>query len=280
MFDVVLQRGCGFRTPGGVYLVADMVLAGGCPVEHFLLHPPRPLNPGELGLAARGEQVLDWGQDLLILQQVGEVFYPTVADYLEEVRLLGLSRKVNDGSFPWEKARGRRLFVGLVHPRGYWDPTPEEWRRVLSLSPATVDDPDAWEQGLTCPRTRPREPLFHPECRVGWETCDLEPRSGRPGGFCPRLYWTDFDEDDLQDLTPQGRGTRHFVSVAYTAFALGRRREVRPALFAVFPVHRIEVVRDREGEAEEKARRIARAMNVPVREDKTEGGLVVTLTDA
>ena len=46
-------RGCGVRQPGGAYLVTDLSDSG-LPLEHFVLDPPRPLDPVAAGLSAQG----------------------------------------------------------------------------------------------------------------------------------------------------------------------------------------------------------------------------------
>jgi len=86
-------RGCGAaRTEGGVYLESGLSPFGQ-PLESFLMDPPLPWV---------GERLPRLGVKMMLVEQiwhivdvVGEKAYPSPADYLEEGRRLGFSRKVN-----------------------------------------------------------------------------------------------------------------------------------------------------------------------------------------
>jgi hypothetical protein len=101
------SRGCGDREGGGVYAESGLG-PGGSALEHFLFDPPLALPEGvdlvnKPLLWARtdpitGEPVLDLETqepiyDLLIW--VGAEHYPEAADYIEETRRLGASRRLN-----------------------------------------------------------------------------------------------------------------------------------------------------------------------------------------
>lgn len=118
-----MSRGCGDeRTIGDLYLVKKIGL-GGVPIWAFLLDPPVPYaGPKFRGIQlAPPEMTVGWPDDsVLLLDMVGETFYPTVPDFVAETRIYGLSRKMQS-TFPVEKLEGKRVFLGLIH----WNAIPE-----------------------------------------------------------------------------------------------------------------------------------------------------------
>jgi hypothetical protein len=109
------DRGCGKRKPGGCYLVTPLSPYGS-PLEEFLVDPVHPLeniepfrspilvpDPSEEGLF----HALVW---------IGEQFYPSPVDYIEETRRTGASRRVPQG-FPFEKLTPGRSRMLMVHPK-------------------------------------------------------------------------------------------------------------------------------------------------------------------
>ncbi len=120
-------RGCGERESGGVYIECG-VGSGGSPLEHFLLDPPLPLPEGvdlvnkpQLWLRtdpASGTPVLDpQTQEPIydVLIWVGAEYYPEAADYIEETRRLGASRRLNPQMDLSKLTRRSRML--LAHPR-------------------------------------------------------------------------------------------------------------------------------------------------------------------
>jgi hypothetical protein len=121
------ERGCGDREPGGVYAESGLSPFGR-PIEHFLFDPPLPVPDG-LDLVnkptlwqrvdpASGEPMLDpeTGNpiyDLLI--HIGAEHYPEAADYIEETRRLGASRRLNPNLDLSRLSRLSRML--LAHPR-------------------------------------------------------------------------------------------------------------------------------------------------------------------
>lgn len=112
-----VPRGCGSRQAGGVYLECGLS-KNGLPVETFLVDPP--IIEGEGGAE-------DWyqphrspvwferaGVNHLVIW-VGEEFYPNVFDFIEEVKVAGVSRRVPSSiDFSKLSADSRMIFV---HPR-------------------------------------------------------------------------------------------------------------------------------------------------------------------
>ncbi|WP_229784041.1 hypothetical protein [Deinococcus sedimenti] len=90
------RRLCGSgRTAGELYLECGLV-RGGSPIEDRLMDLPLEVDPVEMGVSAIGistftdehgvTHVLDW---------VGADSYPEMADFIEEARRKGVSRKVS-----------------------------------------------------------------------------------------------------------------------------------------------------------------------------------------
>lgn len=88
-------RLCGpGRTAGAIYAECGLTLAGR-PLEQYLLDPPVPIEPGQLGLSAQGVTVITDERGVKhLVDLVGRSHYPCVADFLEEARTHGVSRKV------------------------------------------------------------------------------------------------------------------------------------------------------------------------------------------
>ena len=104
-------RGCGKRKPGGLYLCTQLSSRGE-PLEHFFFDPPqatqyRPVRIPMLLPAPGGiNHLAIW---------VGEEFYPHMADFIEETRLKGISRRV-PSTFQFEKF-GPSSKMLFIHPK-------------------------------------------------------------------------------------------------------------------------------------------------------------------
>lgn len=128
-------RGCGFRKPGGLYLVAPALAEDcsrlplathSCPTCGSGIHPARgwtwivPLNlvgmkahePGSHSIRCPiGMPGLDAGQQGLRagLLWIGEQFYPTPESFLEEAARMGVSRRIS--KVPRDYKRGTYVFL-------------------------------------------------------------------------------------------------------------------------------------------------------------------------
>lgn len=108
------RRGCGYRQPGGAYFAVPLG-AGGRPLEHFLIDPPVVIeDPSSLGLASVGVTLIERDGATHVLDIVGREHYPTVAEFAEEARRLGVSRRApRTVDFTRITAESRLL---LAHP--------------------------------------------------------------------------------------------------------------------------------------------------------------------
>ncbi len=90
-------RGCGERTPGGVYIECGLSPVGR-PFADFLIDPPLAL-PAGLGKETLANKPQLWtdpdtGAVHLVIW-IGEEHYPYLADFVEEAKRAGISRKLS-----------------------------------------------------------------------------------------------------------------------------------------------------------------------------------------
>jgi hypothetical protein len=115
------HRGCGERTPGGIYIECGLSPVGR-PFEDFLVDPPLALPPG-LGSEALANKPHFWTDSATdavhLVIWIGAEHYPYLADFVEEARRLGISRKLSSQLL--ERPEFRRLNLSsrmiLAHPR-------------------------------------------------------------------------------------------------------------------------------------------------------------------
>ena len=106
-------RGCGYREPGSSYLCTGKAI-GGLPIEDFIMDPAIPLEEMELRWS-RGYQIINnpiTGINHVVIC-VSDDYYKAAWDFVEEGRVAGISRKVND-NFPFEKmtpGKSRMIFA-------------------------------------------------------------------------------------------------------------------------------------------------------------------------
>ena len=105
-----MNRGCGRRKAGGVYICTKLS-RDGAPLEEFIIDPPR-LYTGE---KFRVPIIFETDGKNHLLFWVGKEFYPFPSDFIEEVRRFGASKRV-PVEFPIEKLSAGSLMF-FVHPR-------------------------------------------------------------------------------------------------------------------------------------------------------------------
>jgi hypothetical protein len=252
------ERGCGYRTQGGLYLEVPLSPFGR-PVEDFLIC--EPIQP-TFDLPVQG-QLPFWKRDTLhLLDWIGQCFYPNVADWIEETRVLGVSSKVSiqladrtagnetDLSVLEALTPDSRLY--FAHPRAYLHNI-QAYIRALTFT----DEP--WK----CPKRVTMHPLYD-------EKLDHTP-------CCVGVYWWDLDRGDPEPV-PAGINipeADHLVrrTLPCRASYLGHRTpeditpEYSPGIFAKFPMIQLAVVRGDHGEHESVLDRLSRLhLTLPVLE--------------
>ncbi|MDO9130970.1 MAG: hypothetical protein Q7U34_14000 [Anaerolineales bacterium] len=87
------ERACGRRIKGAIY--AETRLGDhGIPLEFYIVDPPRPVDLATLGLTAVGVKLVEVDGVWHIFDVVGQEYYPYPADYVEETRYKGASRRL------------------------------------------------------------------------------------------------------------------------------------------------------------------------------------------
>lgn len=251
-----VQRGCGVRQKGGVYWEVPLG-RGGAALEDFLLDPPVQLDVEALGLAAVGVLPYDipdvhTGDAVThFLDWVGGKFYPAPADFLEEARRFGLSRRVpRTVDFSRLSPRSRLI---LVHARG-WITNAADF--VLRSDTGPV-------------RPCPRHNAPHPETVATFDRS----RNGRgelvrvPAGMCARLHWENLPDGTRVPLrAPDPEPHPRLVERTLPSFRYrgrtapeGVQVEHKPAAIASFPLARLVVVKGDGGAHEDTLARIKSA---------------------
>lgn len=115
-----VARGCGERTPGGLYIECGLSPVGR-PFDDFLVDPPLPLLPGldATTLANKPRFIRDPADGTAhLVIWIGAEHYPYVSDYIEEARRFGISRKLSPSVLRQQEATGLSLAsrMLLVHP--------------------------------------------------------------------------------------------------------------------------------------------------------------------
>lgn len=315
------ERECGHRKEGGTYAVCPSSPFGK-PVEHFVLCKPIPVDPEEYNLANVGVKLVDVDEECLackvapgekpkykkkgiqcpvcagtqketvthVFDIVGREFYPNVADFIEEVRRMGLSRRLEletSGNYARLSKRSR-LF--LLHARAVIGKPYEIYKHMGGLEKIRIDR-------AGCPKALPIHKLDLSRLLLHGKMLDA------PG--CSSLYWNviqdgEFiaeaeDAEFINDPCPDCQGVgaimdenpphsttnpgmyncgtcktlgtlkprfveRKLASGTYRGYALpeGAKPEYSIGVFAIFPLVRIEVI-DPNGEYEEKVKRASSA---------------------
>lgn len=229
-----VARGCGAaRTRGAVYLELG-VGPGGKPIEDYLLDPPHPVDVDALGVSPLGVTLIERDGVAHVLDWVGESHYPNVADYVEEVRRFGLSRKVAP-NLPFHRLTPASRIL-QIHPRAYIS-NAQEYRPRL-------EEPLA--SRYSCPKK-------------------IEHHHTGEASFCLGVCWEDVEGGRDHPGGGERRVLREMPSFAYEAL---RRPEgiepgYRPAIFASFPISRIVVIRG-DADEHEPALKAAKKSVLPV----------------
>lgn len=217
------MRGCGSRVQNGVYWELGLGI-GGKPLEDFLIDPPM-IVPSDMAIPKRGQLMVP--QNILrpdgttkevwhLIDRVGMGLTPAgpgywnVADFVEEVREMGLSRRLNS-KLDFSKLTAESRVV-LVHDRA-WIDNPAE------LFP--------W----TCPK-------------------DIEGHEDPGFTCCAGVWWEDIEGGSLTASFTDRQVKRTMPSFDYVGRhrpVLDSQGQpyapvYRPAFFASFPASRLVVV--------------------------------------
>jgi len=210
------ERGCGRRVVGGVYAEVKQG-EGGMPIEAFLVDPPAMVNAQDFGLTDKGVRLIEIENVWHVFDIVGEKHYPYVADFVEEGRRMGFSRRLPE-NLDFAKFDPEQSRLVLLH------------RKAMIMN---VEEAGFLHLEHLCPK--------------GIE----EHRAGRLEEMCAGLWWHDLA---AKDLDPEG--LRKLKSGAKYAAAVCPKGSAKPeralAIFMSLPITDLAVIRGRN--LEENAR--------------------------
>lgn len=219
-----MMRGCGTRIANGMYATCGLSPAGR-PIEYFLFDPPILDIP--LGVTPRGVQLVEHDGIWHVIDWVGSESYPNVADFVEETRELGLSRRL-PSTLDFSKLTADSRIL-LIHAKAH-----------------IVNWPD-YRYG--------RHPQYDCGCPKAVEGHGLA-----FGAMCAGLWWV-----DVVDSEPNlSFHLRHMpADFAYTCLPTPDNVDpvYQPGYFMWLPIRSIEIVR---GEKAAERAALARKSSLPV----------------
>ena len=230
---VTNQRACGKRLAAGVYAETRLSPFGE-PVETFILCPPKPIDIAAWGLAPRGAKLVEiegvWHPPLHRGWHVFDIVSKTdyqVADYIEETRCKGASRRLSSKLDFSKLSEASRLV--LIHER------------------AIIENTTAYPQppAVCCPRDIHQEQLDE---------------------MCAGLWWHDFRPDELQSDTDGLLRHIRTIPGGVSYIAHPRPEGVEPiyhhGIFMSLPITNLAVIAGRNPQEEEKAEKAFQAASL------------------
>jgi hypothetical protein len=217
-------RACGKRLAAGVYAETRLSPFGE-PVEAFILCPPKPIDISAWGLAPRGARLVEIEGVWHVFDIVSKADYH-VADYIEETRIKGASRRLSS----------KLDFSKLT----------EESRLVMIHAQAIIENYNEYPQPPTV-------------------TCPLDIHLAQLGEMCAGLWWHDIPSEELQDQAEDIQCHRTIPGgVSY--FAYPRPEGVipvyRPGIFMSLPITNLAVIEGRNPQEEERAEKAFQAASL------------------
>lgn len=250
------ERGCGYRSPGGVYLRVIVSPNGKKPVESCLVDPPVPVSPA-LGVPNRGVLILERndGSGIFdVYDRVGSKHYVNVADFVEETKREGVSRRVKRDTRNLDKLTLKsRIF--LIHERAIIAHA-HSYYKAMADERVDMENPPHWHC-RTCI-------LSH----TGMIDMVEMGMMGVDAPMCVSLYWDDIQGGSmLHDPNyPTRTVEREIGSNSYR----GRKRpegvkpEYQEGVFFNFPLHCLDIIRDPEGGQDAKALESVKNVGLPI----------------
>lgn len=221
-------RGCGTRSAGGTYLALGIGPGGTLTVEDLILDPMK-IWPGEW---QRGFKILPdprgWNNVGIF---VGESFYASPWDFVEEARRFGISRKVTP-TFPFEELTPGKSLMIFIHRRGY--PKFSIWDTILNEK---VEIPQhgckmKWEEELWATAV----PGWHPKVEKA-TFCTFSHRH-----FAGLIHDCKYDEDGHFEVEMPSFTYDGYIPMVKTNNEGGSRMKLEwsPAAFMAAPISHIE----------------------------------------
>jgi len=115
MSFTVKERGCGTREENGLYACVP-TSPFGKPVDYFLQDPAIPIEISE-GESMRAPLFRKDPNDVYhLIMGVGTTYYPFISDYIEETRVMGISKRLPQ-NFDYRKLDPNKSSLMLIHSR-------------------------------------------------------------------------------------------------------------------------------------------------------------------
>lgn len=217
---IAVARGCGTRKVGGIYWTLGV--GPGQPWHRFLIDPPVPVPTG-LRCPNQGVALFEdprhpgrWH----LIDRVGAAYYPNVADFVEEFRRFGVSRRL-PRSLDFSKLSPQSCLY-VAHARAY----NEQWRTCGGRCPTGKGDAEGYHDCICC-------------CGFWWNDLRTEGVVPITGG-----HWREVRRH-LPGFTYAGKVNSYAINGGSRAEF---EAEYRLALFARFPIGELQVVRDGQTE--------------------------------
>ncbi len=240
-------RGCGQRVVGGIYAETNLS-ENGKPIEDFIVDPPVKVDVEAMGLAKIGVSLRPRGgvdKDNVVYDvwdRVGGAHYPNVADFIEEVRSMGASRRL-PSTLDFARLSPRSRLI-LVHDRA-------------SIKNAASMRRTEWDEDrnpLAVPRFCPKHLDNHIVPVIEVEAGEVLATVGNPE-MCAGLWYHDVEGGDrLHDPDKWPRAIERKMPGGFSYLAShpvdGFTRDYAPAIFLTLPVHTIAVIHGKNGEHE------------------------------
>ena len=232
-FAAPVKRGCGSRKKGGTYWETPFSEQGQ-PIEHFFRCPPPRFDAEKFGLGFQGIQLWEVEGVTHALDWIGSMDYPNPADFLEEARRFGVSRRFELSSSQYEKITKDSQLI-CVHGAGHIVNTMPHWIDRIGMQHEFFGSRYRWE---FCPKHVPEHEMNREDFNIKLFKGD----SSDP--MCCGLWWEDvsFAEPVEKDSRLAFRTMPSFKYRCIVAPKEGHKHE--PAVIGVFPLGRIVVVED------------------------------------
>jgi len=228
-----VQRGCGTREEGGVYIETGLSECGK-PHEEFWADPPIPYEvDSKLGQTLVERDNGDGSSTFHIVDWVGASGYPYPTDILEEIAIFGLSRRISS-KFPFEYLT-RDSHIVLVHGR------------------AVTSDP---EEALEFTReSEPEEARLTRHCALADQG---DPRHiGSGDEPCTRFWYYDA-EDTAPDRVRERPSFEYCVATEDES-----ELEMEPGIIASYPISRIATIEAEDGSHKAPDQRLSEVTKIP-----------------
>jgi hypothetical protein len=239
---MTVTRGCGNRQKGAIYACCPLSPYGK-PLEDFICDPPIPLDASSLGITPIGVKLIERKGVWHILDWVGSTHYANPADFVEEVRRYGMSRRLAQ-TLEFKKLTPQSRIL-LAHSRAYIHNYDE------------YQDTEPKQSGMVgflpyhkCPKNLPEH--THPSMET----------------MCARLWYQDVIEGEEAKDQPNIKRLVKREMPAFEYYGMSAPEGVTPvhklAIFASFPITNLAVVRDTDGNTHEQSLALAEEARIPV----------------